>query len=155
RITGGVAPDEAVREAFSGITQMIDAHPSAHFFMFRLLDWQPRDNEITQSEFEKSSLAISWLTPDVSLDGELKLSIGFHAHLTPCADGRCTTTQPAATCFDRVRNGDETDVDCGGTCGACSAGATCAVAGDCQTPTCDGTCAAPTCSDGVRDGFET
>src|SRR6185436_837646 len=58
-------------------------------------------------------------------------------------------------CHDRVRNGDETDVDCGGSCGRCPATAACRVEGDCQTAACDaGRCRAASCSDGVLDGFE-
>jgi len=48
--------------------------------------------------------------------------------------------QPA--CDDRVANGDETDVDCGGSCDPCSNGEGCAVAGDCNS----GRCAAGTCA---------
>src|SRR5690606_15645078 len=36
------------------------------------------------------------------------------------------------TCDDEIQNGEETDVDCGGsTCEACSDGSGCGVAGDC------------------------
>jgi len=46
------------------------------------------------------------------------------------------------TCFDRRRNGDETDTDCGGDdCRLCSLGDSCAVDSDCETNNCDdGTC---------------
>jgi hypothetical protein len=83
------------------------------------------------------------------------LSLGFGVHLAPCPTGHCT--KPIADpCHDRIRDGDETDVDCGGSCGACGAGATCALATDCLTQACNGNhCAAPTCDDKIRDGFET
>jgi hypothetical protein len=43
------------------------------------------------------------------------------------------------TCNDGVKNQTETDVDCGGICGAtCAAGKFCLVAGDCQTASCAG-----------------
>ena len=48
-----------------------------------------------------------------------------------------------ASCTDAVKNGAETDVDCGGgTCGTCAAGKTCAVDVDCASATCkaDKTC---------------
>jgi len=35
-----------------------------------------------------------------------------------CARGLCA----APSCSDCVRNGDETEVDCGGSCGPCDAG---------------------------------
>jgi hypothetical protein len=51
------------------------------------------------------------------------------------------TCQPGS-CNDGLRNNDETDVDCGGSCTSCEAGQSCSVDGDCQTGTCeDGTCA--------------
>ncbi len=48
------------------------------------------------------------------------------------------------TCSDNVRNGSETDVDCGGECGArCALGATCIVADDC---TADSVCHSSVCA---------
>jgi len=37
----------------------------------------------------------------------------------------------AASCTDKIRNGDETDVDCGGSCAPCGANKSCRVDGDC------------------------
>jgi hypothetical protein len=63
----------------------------------------------------------------------------------------------APTCNDMVTNGDETDVDCGGTdCGPCDDGKACELDAHCISGVCDGTvCAAPSCSDGVVNGLET
>ena len=50
---------------------------------------------------------------------------------------------PAESCSDGVMNQDETDVDCGGTCGStCMVGDMCGANGDCTTDICgaDGTC---------------
>jgi hypothetical protein len=48
----------------------------------------------------------------------------------------------AASCTDGAKNGDETDTDCGGSCGACADGKSCAAANDCSAGTCfSGTCA--------------
>src|SRR5207244_8204372 len=53
------------------------------------------------------------------------------------------------TCSDGVKNGDETDRDCGGACAACADGAACAKAGDCTSGVCSAAvCAAPACRDG-------
>ncbi|MGE0787266.1 MAG: hypothetical protein AB7S26_16460 [Sandaracinaceae bacterium] len=63
-----------------------------------------------------------------------------------------------ASCSDGVRNQDESDVDCGGTCGAtCTPGDMCGGNGDCTTNMCmDGVCLAlATCSDGTMNGTET
>jgi len=65
-------------------------------------------------------------------------------------------TGPAASCDDGVANGDETSVDCGGTCDPCEDGAACREATDCQSAVCGrGFCLVPSCTDGVRNGGET
>ena len=70
-----------------------------------------------------------------------------------------TLTCSAPACDDVLQNGDETDVDCGGACGAtCEVGEMCLVGGDCIEMVCDpgtSTCAAPTCTDGAPNGNET
>jgi hypothetical protein len=111
------------------------------------------------AEVEAAQLVQALIRPDVALRGfagEL-LSLGFQVHLAPCAVGRCSDAAPVDRCHDRVRDGDESDVDCGGSCPlACAGGLACRGPADCQTGTCGaGTCTAPSCTDGVRDGFET
>ncbi|AKJ00351.1 Hypothetical protein AA314_01977 [Archangium gephyra] len=58
---------------------------------------------------------------------------------------------PGELCADGLRNGDELDVDCGGSCQPCGG------RGDTSGPSgCTGNaCAAPTCTDGVKNGAET
>ena len=100
------------------------------------------------------------------------------------AAGKCVEISPKH-CSDNTKNDDETDVDCGGSCGACSEGKTCAKNSDCSTGECnektlkcvkksctqnadckamtDGTCYLAddnagycvSCSNGQRDGDET
>ncbi|MBI5536645.1 MAG: hypothetical protein HY898_28255 [Deltaproteobacteria bacterium] len=83
-----------------------------------------------------------------------------------CVDGVCdTNANPkvclAATCTDTVANGDETDVDCGGSCAPtskCADTKKCKVGGDCTSGYCDATqlvCAPATCNDTVLNGDET
>lgn len=55
-------------------------------------------------------------------------SIGTVLTVTSCSDD----TGSSASCFDGIKNGDETGVDCGGSCVAC-----------------------PTCDDGIQNGDET
>jgi concanavalin A-like lectin/glucanase superfamily protein len=50
-----------------------------------------------------------------------------------------------ASCSDGVRNGDETDVDCGGSCGACAADARCSADADCGSQRCSTSQCSPTC----------
>lgn len=58
-----------------------------------------------------------------------------------CPSGVCQGNAcVASTCMDLAQNGDETDTDCGGSCGPCALGDTCLVAGDCQTGNCQTTC---------------
>jgi hypothetical protein len=57
-----------------------------------------------------------------------------------------------------VKNGAETDVDCGGgACQGCKTGKVCGGNGDCKSGICtNGACAAPTtCTNGAQDGTET
>ncbi|MBX3224746.1 MAG: hypothetical protein KF795_29790 [Labilithrix sp.] len=99
-------------------------------------------------------------------------SRGPHALL--CTDGTCQ--RPTAVgCDDGIWTGNETDVDCGGSCGAtcdiaqmCKSGADCASgscfanrcvecerADQCASGICRAhACAAPACDDGVKNGAE-
>ena len=71
-----------------------------------------------------------------------------------------------ALCHDGVRNGAETDIDCGGNpgfcvfctrngCGPCRDGRTCTQNEDCESIHCAaGVCVAPTCDDFLWNGDE-
>ncbi len=89
------------------------------------------------------------------------------ALLLPLALTACPGPAPSASCTDGAKNGDETAVDCGGSCGACANGGACTADRDCQSghcgaeqscvecvsaTTCPGTdseCRARTCNGGV------
>lgn len=59
-------------------------------------------------------------------------------------------------CDDGMRNGTETDVDCGGNCGNCDVGQHCVSHTDCASNSCQGgTCHQPTCFDGMKNQNET
>jgi hypothetical protein len=59
-------------------------------------------------------------------------------------------------CTDDIKNGNETDVDCGGSCGKCSVGQGCAGPSDCANGYCvGGTCLPLPCENGVKDMAET
>lgn len=68
------------------------------------------------------------------------------------ADARCTP----ASCGDGLRNGDESDIDCGGICPGCPDSSPCGAGADCASGVCGpgGTCSAPTCNDAQRNGDE-
>ena len=89
---------------------------------------------------------------------------------TPCADGAACTAPNDCTsgycvkdtcvpkgCADGVKDNDETDVDCGGSCIlGCAPGAACAANTDCLDGTCLSTltCKPPTKGDGLKNGNE-
>jgi hypothetical protein len=154
-VHGVVEEEIAKRAAWVGARQMVENRPIDHVIFLRLFD-QNGDRILEETEFVTSSVSASLMSPDVRVEGELALSIGFRVHLTPCSAGSCAST-PVPTCFDRVQNGDESDVDCGGACGACvGEDKACVANSDCETGACEGdnTCAAPSCTNGLRDGFE-
>lgn len=68
-----------------------------------------------------------------------------------------TETMPTPTCTDSIRNGAETDVDCGGgTCGKCVDKKACVAASDCGSGTCTNkVCTTPSCTDTTKNGAET
>lgn len=76
-----------------------------------------------------------------------------------CVSGVCSMTTKkclAPTCSDLVKNADETDVDCGGVCGAtCAPGDDCEVDEDCVGDACSGSFCLPSCTDGVKNNAET
>jgi hypothetical protein len=45
---------------------------------------------------------------------------------------------PAPSCSDGMHNGDETDVDCGGSCSPCGTGQACIDPADCESTLCEG-----------------
>lgn len=95
----------------------------------------------------------------------LRSSLGFRLWLfTLCCSGACAfpdygfapSAGDAASCANRLRDHDESDIDCGGrACALCVTGQNCVVPKDCASGVCQqGLCAAPTCDDGVKNGRE-
>src|SRR6266542_2520555 len=78
-----------------------------------------------------------------------------------CQSGVCNAQKVCAApaCTDQVKNGSETDVDCGGSCAPnarCVNGKTCSMNGDCQSGICkDNVCIAAGCTNLVKDSNET
>jgi hypothetical protein len=150
-IRGGIPEADAMMSAATGMIQMMFDDPADHEELVRTAA-----PPLTIQDIEGDSLIESLLAPDVTLFGEQDVSLGFQAHLVPCPSGDCALATPADACADRVKDGDETDVDCGGSCGLpCPGGSGCVLGSDCQSQACiGGICAAPGCSDGILDGFE-
>jgi hypothetical protein len=170
-VRGGVLAPEVVAAATAGLAQMIDDDPLDHLAAARMFDTS-RDGVVTADEVAANSIVAELLRPDIELfhDGTFEpggpprctdgcapdsMSFALRVHLIPCERGTCIAAPPVDTCHDRAVDGDETDVDCGGSCMPCGTARHCAGPSDCASNACDaGACRAPTCSDGVRDGLE-
>jgi len=166
-VRGGLPASQVFVRAFPGIVQMIDADPGSHRVLTSFIDTN-QDGVITLAELQQSALFRSLLVPDLRLradDGTFApthdtqrgdaLSAGFGIHLVACESGSCNSGAPSDRCHDRILDGDETDLDCGGSCLPCASTLGCQVPGDCQSTLCDaGVCRPASCSDGVLDGLE-
>jgi hypothetical protein len=75
-----------------------------------------------------------------------------------CSGGRCANVV-AGTCADHAKDGDESDVDCGGSCSPCADGRICVDARDCASAACSSQniclSAEDACFDQVQDSSET
>ncbi len=106
-----------------------------------------------------------------TLAPQLSLGPGIICRITVAASqvrqsaggsGRAMTSDYVFTfhtpsCSDGVKNGSETDIDCGGgVCTSCADTKMCAAGADCQSGVCTGfICRAPSCNDLVKNGNET
>ncbi len=150
----GALDVEHVRDvAYAGFVQMFETEPQRHIVLARAID-RNRDRTLAFDEIDQSVFGLL-MRSDVEIDGRERMSAAFRAHLVRCETTRCRVAPPVPSCRDRVRDLDETDVDCGGSCQPCAPAKRCALPTDCQTGGCDGgTCRPPTCSDGLRTGWE-
>lgn len=82
----------------------------------------------------------------------------------PClVNGDCTAPNVcvnkacvAPACNDNMKDGAETDVDCGGPmCPKCPTGKACSMNGDCVGDLCTSMTCQPTCTDGLKNNNET
>jgi hypothetical protein len=61
-----------------------------------------------------------------------------------------------ASCKNGLLDKNESDIDCGGSCGLCGDGKSCGINTDCSSTQCKNKlCTAPTCFDGLKNGDET
>ena len=77
---------------------------------------------------------------------------------SPCDGGACDAggSCVTSTCDSKQRDGDETGLDCGGSCGPCPDGEGCSVKDDCLSGVCtNNKCQASACTDKVQNGGET
>jgi hypothetical protein len=143
-IRGRVDGTAARNAAFAGVVEMFQTEPQRHLVFMRTLDTD-HDGLVSDTELGDSVIGLL-LSPDLGED----ISLAVALHVSPMPVMRTPTDH----CRDRIKDVDETDVDCGGSCQRCWDGKACTAPTDCQSESCNGTCAAASCSDGVRDGFE-
>ena len=139
-VAGAIVHEEAVGAAFASVDQMLTARPGDHFAFVRIFDTERRPHRVP-AEFRGPARCDRFAAVagrDDRRPGNCCRS--GSACIFAVRDGRCMATPATATCFDRMLNGTETDLDCGGSCGTCAAGATCTSAADCESAACDGTC---------------
>src|SRR5262245_8501124 len=81
----------------------------------------------------------------------------YYGHLRRTGDAGTGDDGTGSTCNDRLRNGTETDVDCGGDCPPCDDGRMCMDGTDCKSANCTGfRCQAQAaCTDRIKNGTET
>jgi hypothetical protein len=60
-------------------------------------------------------------------------------------------------CSDGIKNNDESDIDCGGSCAKCADDKTCNEDNECSSDYCNpkSLCSIPTCTDEIKNGNET
>ncbi|GEM_PF-2197679 len=64
-------------------------------------------------------------------------------------------SETGSTCDNDILDGDESDLDCGGSCEPCDPGLACLTDSDCASQICvDDLCQAPTCEDDIKNGDE-
>jgi hypothetical protein len=119
--------DGSFAAQLQGVVRTADLGPAAYVGFLQMMrgDGEPdllffdsdNDGTVSLSEFETGFG--SFLSADVHSTPP-GLSVSFAMRLLPCQDDKCTRSLPAPTCHDRVMNGDELGVDCGGSvCGPC------------------------------------
>ena len=86
----------------------------------------------------------------------LKSATGFARINVGGDDAAVTDGAAPPMCSDRLMNGDETDVDCGGGCAACAKGRRCKNSTDCAIGECTSAlCQISACANAIHDGNET
>ncbi|MFI5398812.1 MAG: hypothetical protein ACHQ9S_25060, partial [Candidatus Binatia bacterium] len=78
----------------------------------------------------------------VQVEAGKQTTNGCNAAGQACSGAACVP----AHCFNGVKDGDETGVDCGGSCSGCDVGNSCKTSSDCSANNCvDGICCGPSC----------
>ncbi len=106
---------------------------------------------------QQSCAAVSCEGGDTCVSGTCTSAVIDATTLPEVDPGNEFTPNPTTgACDDGIKNGQETDADCGGgSCGTCTINQMCGAGSDCASGFCDhGTCQ-DSCGDGVVNGTET
>src|SRR5580704_1039108 len=99
--------------AAAALVQMAMANPRAHLVLASEIDTN-HDGVVSEAEAVDSPIVAQLTAPDIGSD----LSFGFELHASPAL----VAAPIADPCHDRILDGDETGLDCGGSCVPCAAG---------------------------------
>jgi hypothetical protein len=128
---------------------------------------EPGDAQSGDVAFNCSTLTRIGAETDVGCGGPScpACAVGKHCLVnSDCANTVCDVADAGTlgvcevpSCHDGMKDGQETDSDCGGpNCPACGDGLHCVTTTDCTSLVCTGlVCQAPSCTDGVKNGTET
>jgi cysteine-rich repeat protein len=108
------------------------------------------------STVQSSGFTVTGMSGGIGFD--CPAGIGCTAN-SDCASGVCdpsTSLCKLPSCTDSIQNGNETGLNCGGSCAPCVDGLGCLVGADCKSGVCTGAiCQVPNCTDKVKNGNET
>lgn len=91
-------------------------------------------DSLTKATLDKEGDSFSGINQ--AFDADPRGSKTSFATATRMADGDCTACPPTVACDNGVQDGDESDVDCGGSCDVCVNGDNCNVDLDCVHQMC-------------------
>lgn len=110
-----------------------------------------------------TSLTSQWVNGSVLNNGVVLTSIGASNVFSSEYSSSSNRTKlvichqlASNSCTNTIKDNNETDVDCGGTCSACANGLICNVNADCSSNLCTSNiCSVPVCANGIKDVGET
>ncbi len=153
------APKITLSDLDSGKTYSLSLYSSYNSNSSYITDFEINGTteSVLSTKNDSEVVVFENITPDGSNQIIIDISTAsYYGHLNALI---INESEGAPTCSDDTHNGDETGLDCGGSCPATCAPAFCSNAihdGDETGIDCGGSCptACPTCTDGIMNGNE-